>query len=154
VLTANIADNGLDLDGSGPLGARHSSTWAGTAQLEYKDGQDGRRGSDRVNLTVRYFGPNDTGFSRNSSFGFASLTWTHGITDRLQSVASIQQFRLVDGFEVVTTGATSQSREFRVPASPRFTVSLTWSFRPPGQGPQVRPQQGGAPPIPGAGGPG
>src|SRR5205085_7228734 len=66
VLTANVADNGLDLDGSGPIGARHSSTWSGTAQLEYKDGQDGRRGSDRVNATLRYFGPNDTGFSRTA----------------------------------------------------------------------------------------
>ena len=104
-----------------------------------------------MNLTVRYFGPNDTGFSRNSTFAFGSLTWTHGITDRLQAVAAIQQLRFTDGFEIVTTGAASQSREFRVPASPRFSVSLTWSFRPPGQGPQVRQQQSGPPPIPGAG---
>jgi outer membrane receptor protein involved in Fe transport len=154
VLTANVADNGLDQDGNGPLRMRHGITWGGTAQLEYKDGQDGRRGSDRVNLNIRYFGPNDTGFSRTSTIAVGGVTWTHGITDRLQSVATVQQVLLVDGWETVTTGATSLSREFRHPAWGRVSFALTWSFRPPGQGPQVRQQQGGAPPIPGAGGPG
>lgn len=149
VLTANVADNGLDQDGNGPLRMRHSSTWSGTAQLEYKDGQDGRRGSDRVNLTLRYFGPNDTGFSRTATIAVGGVTWTHGITDRLQSVATVQQVVLVDRFESVTTGATSQSREFRYPAWGRVSFSLTWSFRPPGQGPQVRQQPSGPPPIPG-----
>ena len=152
VLTANVADNGLDLDGAGPLRARHSVTWAGSAQLEYKDGQDGRQGADRVNLTIRYFGPNDTGFTRTATIAVGTLAWTHGITDRLQSVATVQQVVLVDGFESVTTGATSLSREVRYPAWGRVSFSLTWSFRPPGQGPQVRQQQqGGPPPIPGAG---
>lgn len=155
VATANLSDQSLDQDAGGPLRARHSTTWSGSGQLEYKDGQDGRRGADRVNLTLRYFGPTDTGFTRINSLALATFTWTHGITDRLQGVVTVQNIRLVDGRETITTGLTSQSRELFAPASPqRLMLSLSWSFRPPGQGPQVRQQQGGPPPIPGAGGPG
>ena len=63
---------------------------------------------------------------------------------------SVAQFRLSDPIETLTTGATTQSRDLRDTASPqRVSLALTWSFRPPGQGPQIRqqPQQGG-PPIP------
>jgi outer membrane receptor protein involved in Fe transport len=150
VLTANISDQSLDQDGAGPLPVRHASQYAGTAQLEYRDGQDGRRGSDRVNVTLRYFGPVDTGFTRLSTSAFASLSWTHAFTDRLSTVLNVQQLRLSDPQLTVTTGATSQSRDLRDQSSPRVTLSLTWSFRAPGQGPQVRQQQpAGPPPIPG-----
>jgi outer membrane receptor protein involved in Fe transport len=152
VLTANVSDQSLDQDAGGPLPSRHSFTWSGTGQLEYKDGTDGRRGADRVNLTLRYFGPTDTGFTRISAVSLATFTWSHAITDRLSGVLTVANIRLVDGRETVTTGVTSQSRDLFAPASPqRITLSLTWSFRPPGQGPQVRqqPQQSGPPPIPG-----
>jgi outer membrane receptor protein involved in Fe transport len=157
VLTANISDQSLDQDAGGPLPSRHSFTWSGTGQLEYKDGQDGRAGADRLNLTLRYFGPTDTGFTRVESLALATFTWSHFITDRLSAVLTVQNIRLVDGREQITTGITSQSRELFAPTSPqRVTLSLTWSFRPPGQGPRVQQQQqqGGPPPIPGAGGPG
>jgi outer membrane receptor protein involved in Fe transport len=150
VLTANVSDQSLDQDAGGPLRARHSFTWSGTGQLEYRDGQDGRAGADRVNFTLRYFGPTDTGFTRVSALSLATFTWSHFITDRLSGVLTIANIRLVDGRESVTTGVTSRSRDLFAPASPqRITLSLTWSFRPPGQGPQVRqqPQQSG-PPIP------
>jgi len=156
VLTANLSDQSLDQDAGGPLPSRHSATWSGTGQLEYRDGQDGRRGADRVNLTLRYFGPTDTGFTRVNAFALATFTWSHAITDRLSGVLTIANLRLSEGRETVTTGVTSQSRDLFAPASPqRVTLSLTWSFRPPGQGPQVRQQPQAAPPIPGApGGPG
>ena len=80
------------------------------------------------------------------------MTWTHQITDRLSGVLTVQNIRLVDGRETITTGVTSQSRELFAPTSPqRITFSLTWSFRPPGQGPRVQQQQqpAGPPPIPG-----
>lgn len=150
VLTANVSDQSLDQDAGGPLPSRHSATWSGTGQLEYKDGQDGRRGADRVNLTLRYFGPTDTGFTRVNAFALATFTWSHAITDRLSGVLTVANLRLSEGRETVTTGVTSQSRDLFAPTSPqRVTLSLTWSFRPPGQGPQVRqqPQQAG-PPIP------
>ena len=153
VLTANVSDQGLDQDAGGPLPSRHSATWSGTGQLEYKDGQDGRAGADRVNLTFRYFGPTDTGFTRVNAFALASFTWSHFFTDRLSGVLTIQNLRLTEGRETITTGLTSQSRDLFAPTSPqRITLSLTWSFRPPGQGPRVQQQQqGGPPPIPGAG---
>jgi outer membrane receptor protein involved in Fe transport len=152
VLTANLSDQGLDQDGPGPLRSRHSATWSGTSQLEYRDGQDGRRGADRVNLTVRYFGPTDTGFTRVEAFTLATFTWSHFITDRLSGVLTVQNIRLVDGRETITTGVTSMSRELFAPSSPqRVTLSLTWSFRPPGQGPRTQQQQQpqpAGPPIP------
>jgi ferric enterobactin receptor len=151
VLTANVSDQSLDPDGGGPLPSRHAVQYSSTAQLEYRDGQDGRAGADRVNLTLRYFSAVDTGFTRTSANAFASLTWTHAFTDRLQAVLSVAQLRLSDPIETLTTGATTRSRDIRDAASPqRVTLSLTWSFRPPGQGPQVRQQpQQGPPPIPG-----
>jgi len=150
VLTANVSDQSLDQDAGGPLPSRHSATWSGTGQLEYKDGQDGRRGADRINLTLRYFGPTDTGFTRVNAFALATFTWSHAFTDRLSGVLTVANLRLSEGRETVTTGLTSQSRDLFAPPSPqRVTLSLTWSFRPPGQGPRVQqqPQQAG-PPIP------
>lgn len=148
VLTANASDQFLDQDAGGPLPGRHAFQYSGTGQLEYRDGRDGRAGADRVNLTLRYFGPSDTGFTRASAFAFASLTWSHAITDRLSSVLTMANVRLTDPRETLTTGAFSQSRDLQTFA-PRFSLALTWSFRPPGQGPRVQqqPQQGG-PPIP------
>jgi outer membrane receptor protein involved in Fe transport len=157
VLTTNVSDQSLDQDAGGPLPSRHSATWSGTAQLEYKDGQDGRAGADRVNFTFRYFGPTDTGFTRVSALSLGTFTWSHFFTDRLSGVLTVQNLRFVEGREQITTGLTTQSRELFAPPSPqRITLSLTWSFRPPGQGPRTQQQQqpAGPPPIPGAGGPG
>jgi len=155
VLTANVSDQGLDPDAGGPLPGRHSATWSGTGQLEYRDGQDGRAGADRLNLTLRYFGPTDTGFTRVSPLGLATFTWSHTITDRLSGVLTVANLRLSEGRESITTGVTTRSRDLFAPPSPqRITLSLTWSFRRPGQGPRVQQQQqqqGGPPPIPGAG---
>ena len=92
MLTANLSDQSLDQDAGGPLPSRHSATWSGTGQLEYRDGQDGRRGADRVNLTLRYFGPTDTGFTRVSAFALATFTWSHAITDRLSGVLTVAEY--------------------------------------------------------------
>ena len=148
VATANVADQSLDQDGGGPLNARHNITWSVTGQLEYKDGTEGRRGADRVNLTLRYFGPNDTGFTRFSAYASLSATWSHAITDRLSSVLTVAELRLTPPREAISTSGTSLSRDVTNFASPRATFSLTWSFRPPGQGPQVRQQPSAPPPIP------
>jgi hypothetical protein len=147
VLTANVADQRLDQDGGGPLGARHTSNYSFTGQLEYKDGRDGRAGADRINLTLRYFGANDTGFTRFSAYASATATWTHNITDRLSSVLTVAELRLTPPREVTSIFGTSLSRDVTNFAQPRVTFSLTWSFRPPGQGPQVRPTQPSGPPI-------
>lgn len=152
VLTANVSDQSLDEDAGGPLPSRHSATWSGTAQLEYRDGQDGRAGSDRINFTFRYFGPTDTGFTRVNAFSLGTFTWSHQITDRLSGVLTVQNLRFVKGREQITTGLFTQSRDLFAPPSPqRIQLSLTWSFRPPGQGPRVQQQQqpAGPPPIPG-----
>jgi ferric enterobactin receptor len=150
VLSANLSDQSLDQDAGGPLPGRHNVQWSGSAQLEYRDGQDGRAGADRINLSLRYFGPTDSGFTRTSANAFATLTWTHAITDRLSGVLTVAQLRLSDPIETVTTGLNSQSRDVRANASPqRITFALTWSFRAPGQGPRVQQQpQSGPPPVP------
>ena len=138
VLTANVSDQYLDQDAGGPLPGRHSATWSGTGQLEYRDGQDGRAGADRVNFTLRYFGPTDTGFTRVNSFALATLTWSHAFTDRLSGVLTIQNLRLSEGREQITPGVFTQSRDLFAPPSPqRVPRSHTRSFRPPGQGPRA-----------------
>jgi hypothetical protein len=107
--------------------------------------------ADRLNLTLRYFGPTDTGFTRVDAFALATFTWSHAFTDRLSGVLTIQNLRLSEGRETITTGVTTQSRDLFAPASPqRITLALTWSFRPPGQGPrtQQQQQQPAGPPIP------
>lgn len=148
VLSANVADQGLDRDGGGPLAARHNAAWSLTGQLEYKDGTDGRRGADRVNLTLRYSGANETGFTRFSAYATATATWSHAITDRLSGVLTIADFRLSPPLHITSTSGTILAPDIYDRASPRAFLSLTWSFRPPGQGPQVRQQQPAGPPIP------
>jgi diketogulonate reductase-like aldo/keto reductase len=88
---------------------------------------------------------------------FDAKTWSHFFTDQLSGVLTVQNIRFVEGREQITTGQFTQSRDLFAPPSPqRITLSLTWSFRPPGQGPRTQQQQqpAGPPPIPGAGGPG
>jgi hypothetical protein len=148
VLSANVADQGLDRDGGGPLAARHNASYSLTGQLEYKDGTDGRRGADRVNLTLRYFGPNDTGFTRFSAYSSATATWSHAITDRLSGVLTVAELRLTPPRRIVSTSGTILAPDIYNNASPRVTLSLSWSFRPPGQGPQVRQQPSAGPLIP------
>lgn len=148
VLSANVADQSLDRDGGGPLAARHNASYSMTGQLEYKDGTDGRRGADRVNLTLRYFGANDTGFTRFSANASATATWSHAVTDRLSSVLTIADLRLTPPLEVTSISGTILAPDIYNRASPRVTLSLTWSFRPPGQGPQVRQQPLAGPAIP------
>jgi outer membrane receptor protein involved in Fe transport len=148
VLSANLADQSLDRDGGGPLAARHSTSWSTTGQLEYKDGTDGRRGADRINLTMRYFGANDTGFTRFSAYATATATWSHAITDRLSGVLTVADLQLTPPRVFTSTSDTILARDIGNYPSPRVTLSLTWSFRPPGQGPQIRQQQPAGPPIP------
>jgi outer membrane receptor protein involved in Fe transport len=146
VLTANLADQSLDADAGGPLGTRHNTAYSMTGQLEYKDGTDGRRGADRINLTLRYTGVNDTGFARFSAYATATATWSHGITDRLSSVLTVADLQLTPAREVISNSGAILARDLGNPPIPRVTFSLTWSFRPPGQGPQVR--QAPAPALP------
>jgi hypothetical protein len=70
------------------------------------------------------------------------------ITDRLSSVLTIAELRLTPPREVTSTFGTILARDVNDTASPRIFLSLSWSFRPPGQGPQVRQQPSAAPAIP------
>jgi outer membrane receptor for ferrienterochelin and colicins len=143
VVTFNLADQRLDASLAGPSGARHSALFSGSAQLEYKDGVDGRAGADRINLTLRYSGPNDTGFSRTTSFATANLTWSHQITSRLSSVLNIQELRLTRPQESIGESGGTLQRTIDRRANPRATFTLSFSLgRPNGQ------RQAAPPPIP------
>jgi hypothetical protein len=63
-------------------------------------------------------------------------------------VLTIADFRLTPPLHVTSTSGTILAPDIYDRASPRAFLSLTWSFRPPGQGPQVRQQQPSGPPIP------
>ncbi len=79
VVSANVSGQSLDANAAGPAASRNAALYSGSAQLEYRDGTDGRRGADRINLTLRYFGANDTGFTRFSAWATASATWSHAL---------------------------------------------------------------------------
>ena len=139
VVTANLAEQRLDARLAGLTGARSSALFTGSAQLEYKDGVDGRRGADRINLTLRYTGAADTGFSRTTAQATANLTWSHQITARLSSIVNIQDLRLTRPQELIgETGGTLQ-RTIDRRANPRITFSLSFSLGRPGQRPQAAP---------------
>ena len=108
--------------------ARHSALFSGSAQLEYKDGVDGRAGADRVNLTLRYSGPNDTGFSRTTSLATANLTWSHQITNRLSSIFNIQDLRLTRPQELIGESGNTLQRTIDRRANPRATFTLSFSL--------------------------
>jgi outer membrane receptor for ferrienterochelin and colicins len=149
VVTANLAAQRLDARLAGLAGARSSALFTGSAQLEYKDGVDGRPGADRINLTLRYAGPNDSGFSRTTAQATANLTWSHQITARLSSVLNIQDLRLTRPQETIGESGSTLQRTIDRRANPRVTLSLSFSLgRANGQRPQAPP------PIPLVGGPG
>lgn len=132
IVSANVSNQGLDPNATGTGLSRNSALYSGSAQLEYKDGTDGRRGADRVNLTLRYFGAYDSGFTRSSPWATAAATWSHALTDRLSGVLTISELRLSPPRESVSRNDTTLSRDLSRQTSPRVSLSLTWSLRPPG----------------------
>jgi hypothetical protein len=139
-LNGSLIDRRIERDFGG-VSVQKSFTYSGTAQFDYRDGQDGRRGTDRVTVNFNYSGPYDDGLLERSPFLRATATWSHAITDRLSSVATVEDILPVE-FRTSTFSDTAVTHTTNTLAGPRIKLALTYSLGRPGQ-PQ-RP----APPAP------
>lgn len=147
-LNANLIDRRIEQDDFGILGPQHSTNYSATAQVDYRDGTDGRRGADRVTVTANYSGPYDDGLVRRSSFFRASASWSHAITDRLSSVLTVDDLFGPTETRARTTSATAVTRTTNLSDGPRVRLALTYSLGRPGQ-PQPPAPATPAVPIPG-----
>jgi hypothetical protein len=131
------------------LRVQRSTNYSGNAQLDYRDGTDGRRGADRVTLTGNFSGPYDDGLVRRSSFFRASASWSHAVTDRLSSVLSVDDLFGPTEFRSTTISDTALTRTTALSDGPRVKLALTYSLGRPGQ-PEPRTPATPSVPIPGA----
>ncbi len=152
-LNANLIDRNVEREVLGIPVSAHSTNYSATAQLDYRDGQDGRRGADRITLTSTFSGPYDDGLLRRSSFFRASVSWSHALTDRLSSVVTVDDIFGPTEFRASTFAGTTLTNTTNFSDGPRFKFALTYSFGRPGQQQQQPQPQGPAMPgipIPGA----
>lgn len=147
-LNANLIDRRIEAD-FGLLPEQNSTTYSGTLQLDYRDGQDGRRGADRITLTANYSGPYDDGLVERSPFFRASASWSHAITDRLSSIITVDDIFGPTEYRTTTISQTALTRSTQLSDGPRFKIGLTYSLGRPGQ-PQPPPPSAPSVPIPGA----
>ncbi len=147
-LNTNLIDRTVEQDDFGILRERRSTNYSASAQIDYRDGADGRRGADRVTLTANFSGPYDDGLVRRSSFVRAGASWSHAITDRLSSVVTIDDLFGPTEFRSRTTSATALTRSTFLSDGPRFKLALTYSLGRPGQ-PQPPTPATPSIPIPG-----
>jgi len=146
-LNGNLIDRRIERD-FGILRVQHTTNYTLSTQLDYRDGADGRRGADHVNLSLNYSGPYDDGLVSNSSFFRASASWSHFITDRLSGVVTIDDLFGPTEFRRSTISDTALTRTTNFSDGPRFKLGLTYSLGRPGQ-PQPPPAAGPSIPVPG-----
>lgn len=147
-INANLIGRRIDQQFAGFTDSVGSSTYSATAQVDYRDGTDGRAGADRVTLNTTFSGPYDDGLVERAAFFRASASWSHAITDRLTSVLSVDDVFGTE-FETITFSNSVRSRVRNVSDGPRIKLALTYSFGRRGPGPQPpQPQAPSTPPIP------
>jgi len=146
-LNANLIGRRIERD-FGTRTVQRSTSYSASAQLDYRDGADGRRGADRVTVTANYSGPYDDGLLRRSSFFRAGASWSHAITDRLSTVVTIDDVFGPTEFRSRTLSDTALTRTAFRSDGPRYKLALTYSLGRPGQ-PQPPTPAAPSVPIPG-----
>ena len=146
-INANLIDRRIDQQGFGFSGSVQSSTYSATAQVDYRDGTDGKRGADRITLNTTFSGPYDDGLLKRASFFRASASWSHAITDRLTSVLTVDDIFGTEN-ETTTFSNSVQTRTRTFSDGPRVKFALTYSFGRRGQQQGPQPQAPAGPPIP------
>lgn len=145
-LNASLIDRAIERDN---FARQRSANYSATAQVDYRDGADGRRGADRITVTANYSGPYDDGLVRRSSFFRAGASWSHAITDRLSGVVTIDDVFGPTEFRSRTVSDTAITRTTFFSDGPRVKLALTYSLGRPGQ-PQPPTPASPSVPIPGA----
>jgi outer membrane receptor protein involved in Fe transport len=146
-LNANLIDRRIERD-FGIQRVQRSTSYSATAQIDYRDGADGRRGADRVTVTANYSGPYDDGLVRRFSFFRASASWSHAITDRLSGVLTIDDLFGPTEFRSSSISDTALTRTTFRSDGPRYKLALTYSLGRPGQ-PQPPTPAAPSVPVPG-----
>jgi len=147
-INANLIGRRIDQEILGFTDSVESSTYSATAQVDYRDGADGRPGTDRITLNTTFSGPYDDGLVERAAFFRASASWSHAITDRLTSVLTVDDVFGTE-FETITFSNSVRSRVRNFSDGPRVKLALTYSLGRPGQ-PQPPTPATPAIPIPGA----
>jgi outer membrane receptor protein involved in Fe transport len=147
-INANLADRRIEQLDFGMRRLRQSANYSGNAQIDYRDGADGRRGADHVTLSAYYSGPYDDGLRRFSPSFRASASWSHAISDRLSAVLTIDDIFGPAEFRSVSFSDTVVSRTTSFSDGPRYKLALTYTLGPPGQPAAPAPS---APSVPGPG---
>jgi outer membrane receptor for ferrienterochelin and colicin len=109
-----------------------SPEYGAFAQLEYRDGTEGKPGTDRVVVNARYRGPTSGGFYRSSAFVTSDFSWSHTFSRRISGVLKVSDLLGAPRFRTTYFSNTGVSRQIsRSGHNPRFTLSLTYSLSPP-----------------------
>lgn len=146
-LNANLIAREVERETFGLVQTARSTNYSATVQLDYRDGQDGRAGADRVTLTGNFSGPYDDGLIERSAFFRANASWSHAITDRLSSIVSVDDIFGTE-FRATTFSDTALTRTTNFSDGPRFKLALTYSLGRAGQPQQPQPQGPSMPGIP------
>jgi outer membrane receptor protein involved in Fe transport len=130
-LNADAADRKFTLGAvTAAAAAAGGLQYGGSAQIEYRDGAEGRRGADHVTLDLRYRGPTNVVLYQASSYFTATTSWSHGFTDRLSGVLKIDDLAGARHYATTYFSADSVSRQtYRTPGR-RVTLSLIRTLGP------------------------
>ena len=124
----NLSDEHIDNPGAAVTFARNSVNYDASAILEYRDGTEGRRDADHIEIRARYSGPFQGAFFSGSSFVSTNATWSHAWTDRLSSVLTVSEFTGSLTYRWRSFSETTRSRQLDRQAGPRVTFSLSLSL--------------------------
>lgn len=130
VLTGNLADQSIEQDGVNLDLSGGGAQYSGSLQLEYRDGTEGRRGADHIQLRLRYSGPFDLGLFKVSSFVTSNISWSHAFADRLSGVLTVSEPFGSPSLRATFLSGDVVSRQVDQLAGPRVTFSLTYSLGP------------------------
>lgn len=126
-LNGNLADQSFDLPLQQIL-AGTSPQYSGSAEIEFRDGVEGRHGADHIVLSARYNGPTTAVLYRISPMAGADLSWSHAITNRIWSVVKIDDLFGPQPNRTSSYSRSSFARDtYRTPG-PSFTLTLTYSL--------------------------
>lgn len=129
-LEGNLSDERVDDAGALETFAQTGLKYSASTNLEYHDGNEGRRHSDHVEVNVRYNGPLRTGFISAPAYFSGTARWSHALTDRLSSVVTVADFLAPPAAPLLSFSDTTISQRRERPGRPRVTFSLTFSLAP------------------------
>lgn len=112
---------GLDESGTG---------YGASLQLDYRDGIEGRAGTDQIRLAARYTGPSEDGLSSSSSMVSADASWSHAFTDRLAAVLTASH--VFKSARITSFGPGVTSRTAFDAHGPTVKLALTYGLGPSG----------------------